>query len=124
MDKKLLKDALGWGFALWLIGYLLSIVLFFLVPANMIGWVIMPIGTATTLWVLFKKVNGHSFGYYAVLAAIWTLMAIILDYIFVVKALNPADGYYKPAVYIYYILTFALPFIAASVESKNRKHAE
>lgn len=119
MDKKLLKDALGWGVALWLIGYLLSVILFFFVPANMIGWVIMPIGTAAALWVLFKKMNGYSFGYYAIFAAVWTLTAIFLDYIFIVKALNPADGYYKPSVYIYYVLTFALPLLMALQKNKN-----
>lgn len=55
MDKQLLKDALGWGFVLWLIGYALGFVVFFIVPPSVIGWVIMPIGIIITLWVLLKK---------------------------------------------------------------------
>ncbi len=109
MNKQLLKDALGWGFILWLIGYALGMVLFAMVPPSLIGWVIMPIGIIITLWVLLKKVKGNSFRYYVTLAVIWTAIAMICDYLFIVKALKPADGYYKLDVYLYYVLTFVLP---------------
>ena len=112
MTKQFSKDALGWGFVLWLIGYGLGIMLFAVVPLNMIGWIITPIGTALTLWVLFKKVKGESFQYYLLLAITWTLIAIIFDYLFLVKVFKPADGYYKLDVYLYYVLTFILPLIA------------
>jgi uncharacterized membrane protein len=111
MTKKFLKDSLGWGFVLWLIGYVLGIVFFAIVPPSMIGWVITPIGLIITLWVLFKKVEGDSFKYYAMLAVVWTLIAVVFDYIFIVKAFKPADGYYKPDVYIYYALTLLIPLI-------------
>jgi hypothetical protein len=65
MNKQLLKDALGWGIALWFIGYVLGIVLFFLIPVSMIGWVIMPIGVVITFWVLIKKVMADSYQYYS-----------------------------------------------------------
>jgi hypothetical protein len=112
MNKQLLKDSLGWGFILWLIGYILGFVFFFTVPSNLIGWVIMPIGIIITLWVLFKKIKSTSFKYYVKLAFIWTLIAIIFDYFFMVKALKPTNGYYKLDVYLYYILTFILPLFA------------
>lgn len=111
MNRQLLKDALGWGFILWLIGYALGMVLFSIAPPSMIGWIIMPIGTVITLWVLFKKAKGGSPKYYLILALTWTLIAIVFDYFFLVKAFNPADGYYKPDVYLYYALTFILPLI-------------
>lgn len=111
MNKQLLKDAFGWGLLLWLIGYALGIMLFALVPLSLIGWIIMPIGTVITLWVLLKKVKADSFGYYALLAVVWVLIAIVFDYFFLVKAFKPADGYYKPDVYLYYALTFGLPLI-------------
>ena len=111
MDKQFLKDALGWGFILWLIGYGLGIMLFAFVPPSMIGWIIMPIGAIITLWILFKKIKADSFGYYARLAAVWVLIAVVFDYLFIVKAFKPADGYYKLDVYVYYALTFALPLI-------------
>jgi hypothetical protein len=109
--KKFYIDAFGWGFVLWFIGYLLGMILFFVVPPNLIGWIILPIGIIITLWVLFKKIKGDSFNYYLHLAIAWTLIAIVFDYLFIVKALN-ADGYYKLDVYVYYALTFILPLVA------------
>jgi hypothetical protein len=128
MNKQFIKDGVGWGIGLWLIGYVLGIVLFAVVSPNIIGWVIMPIGLIITLWVLFKKVHpakfmpqqnatesqfggvkGATFRYFLSLAVVWTLIAIDFDYFFLVKVFNPADGYYKLDVYIYYVLTFLLP---------------
>ena len=111
MKKQFYKDTFLWGFVLWLIGYLFGMVLFFVVPQNMIGWVILPIGTTITLWVLFKKIKSDSFFYYLYLAIVWTLIAILFDYLFIVKSLN-ADGYYKLDVYMYYALAFILPLTA------------
>lgn len=118
MNKTFLKDTLGWGFILWFIGYVLGIVLFKAVPPNILGWIIMPIGIIITLWVLFKKVKGNSFRYYALLAVIWTLIAIIFDYFFIVKIFKPTDGYYKLDVYLYYALTFLLPLIVRWYKNK------
>lgn len=111
MTKNFLKDSLGWGFALWLIGYILGIILFSIVPASLIGWVILPIGIILTLWVLLRKVRGDSFRYYVWLAIVWTLIAVIFDYLFIVKAFNPTDGYYKLDVYLYYALTLIIPVL-------------
>ena len=112
IDRQFIKDALGWGFILWLIGYALGILLFTIVPLYMIGWIIMPIGMFITIWVLLKKVKGTAMMYYVMLAIIWTLIAIVFDYFFLVKAFNPSDGYYKLDVSLYYALTFILPLIA------------
>lgn len=112
MDKQLLWDSLGWGFVLWLIGYVLGFILFFVVSPALLGWVIMPIGVVITLWVLLKKVRAETLRHYLVLAGTWTAIAVVFDYLFIVKALKPADGYYKPDVYVYYALTFLLPLIA------------
>lgn len=109
MTKQFFKDAFAWGFVLWLIGYLLGIMLFAFVPHSMIGWIIMPIGIAITLWVLLRKIKSESFQHYLLLAISWTLIAIIFDYFFLVKVFKPADGYYKLDVYLYYALTFLLP---------------
>jgi uncharacterized membrane protein len=111
MNKQLLKNTLGWGFILWLIGYVLGIVLFALVPQSLLGWIIMPIGTAITLWVLLKKIKNETFRHYVLIAIAWMLIAIVFDYFFLVKAFKPADGYYKADVYFYYALTFILPLI-------------
>ncbi len=121
MSKQFYKDALGWGFVLWLFGYVLGIVLFVSVPPSIIGWIITPIGIIVTLWVLFKKVRSEAFQYYFILAISWTLIAVVFDYFFLVKVFNPADGYYKLDVYLYYILTFVLPLIVGWRKMANKK---
>jgi len=109
MNKQLIKDAFGWGFILWLIGYVLGIILFMFIPTAILGWVIMPIGIIITLLVLLKKVRGDTFRYYVLLAIIWTCIAVIFDYLLIVKVFAPTDGYYKLDVYLYYLFTLVLP---------------
>lgn len=111
MNKHLLIKTFGWGFVLWLIGYLLGIALFMFVPPALLGWVLMPIGSAITIWVLWRKIALPSLQSDLVLAVIWTLIAISCDYLFLVLVFKPADGYYKLDVLIYYLLTFALPVV-------------
>jgi hypothetical protein len=121
MSKQFIQDAFGWGFILWLIGYVLGIVLFMVVPISMIGWIITPIGIIITLWVLFKKIQTDSLRYYAGLAIIWTLIAIVCDYFLLVKIFKPADGYYKLDVYLYYVLTLALPLLVGWYKARNHQ---
>lgn len=122
MTKQFYKDALGWGLGLWLIGYVLGFILFAVVSAQLIGWIIMPIGIVITLWVLLKKIKADSFQYYVWLAVVWTLIAVIFDYFFLVKLLNPADGYYKLDVYLYYALTFVLPLVVGWRKTSGKTH--
>jgi len=112
MNNQFLKDSLGWGLVLWLIGYALGIMLFAFVPVGLIGWVITPIGMAFTIWVAFKKVKGDTLRYFFLLALVWLFIAVLGDYLFIVKAFKPTDGYYKLDIYIYYALTIAIPLIA------------
>ena len=55
MNKQLLKDAVGWGFVLWPIGYALSVMLVALVAAYLICWIIMPFGAAIVLWIAIAR---------------------------------------------------------------------
>ena len=119
MTKQFLKDTLGWGIILWLVGYILGFIFFTFLSANTIGWAIMPIGIIITLWVLCKRIKNQSFTYYVFIALIWTLIAIVFDYTFLVQILKPADGYYKLDVYLYYIVTFALPLIVGLSKTKH-----
>ena len=121
MTKQLLRDAFGWGFVLWLIGFALGMILFSIVPAWAIGWIILPIGVVITVWVLFKKIGGDTFQYYLILAVVWTLIAVLFDYFFLVKAFKPADGYYKLDVYLYYALTFILPLAVGLRKTASQK---
>lgn len=120
MINSFIRSAIVWGIVLWLIGYILGFVLFPLVPTRMLGWVIMPIGIVVTIWVLATKIKQGSFGQYLRLASIWALIAMVFDYFFLVKLLKPTDGYYKPDVYVYYVLTFALPLVSWWIRSGRR----
>lgn len=119
MSRKTLIDLFGWGFLLWLIGYGLGIILFMLISPSLIGWIITPIGIFITLWVLFKKIKRDSLNYYLLISIAWTAIAIICDYLFLVKAFSPVDGYYKLDVYLYYFLTFVLPLAVGFLKTRN-----
>ena len=121
MTKQFIKDTFLLGFLLWIIGYLLGIMLFSIVPHALIGWMIMPLGISLTTWILVKKVNADYFQYYLSLAIVWTLIAIILDYFLLVNLFKPHDGYYKTDVYIYYALTFILPILVGWKKSYKVK---
>lgn len=120
MTKDAIKEMLGWGVLLWLVGYLLGIVLFMVVPQSMIGWIIMPIGILLTFWILLKKVKSNTFNDYLLLAIVWTLIAIVFDFLFLVKLFQPADGYYKLDVYLYYTVTFCLPLLVGWSKSLKK----
>ncbi|KKQ10310.1 MAG: hypothetical protein US20_C0001G0024 [Candidatus Pacebacteria bacterium GW2011_GWF1_36_5] len=104
-----IKNMLTWGFILWLGGYLASIILFFIVPKEYIGWVLSPLASVFTIWVLMKKVKRPELMCYFGTGLIWTIMAILLDYLFIVTLLKTGNSYYKHDVYLYYFLTFVLP---------------
>ncbi len=110
---RLLLYAVGWGVGLWLIGYVLGILLFAVLPTALIGWVIMPIGVALTIAVLLR-VKREPLWFYATLSVVWMVLAVILDYTLIVKLFSPPDGYYKPDVYLYYALTFLLPLLVGA----------
>jgi hypothetical protein len=108
--KQILLSNVFWGFILWLFGYVLGIVFFAFAPKEQIGFYILPLGVVFTLWVLLKKTKREQFMCYFGLGVIWTIMAVLLDYLFIVKLFKSAD-YYKLDVYIYYALTFILPIL-------------
>ena len=109
MVKNIFFPIFAWGFALWLIGYILGIIFFMFIPQNFIGWAILPIGVIITYWVLAKKMKLYPLKEYLLISVVWTFLAIVLDYIFIIMLLKPTHGYYKLDVYIYYILLFLLP---------------
>ncbi len=115
-----LKNMLLWGFVLWLVGYIAGFVLFFVVPKDLIGWVITPFATLFTIWVLIKKVKRPELMCYFGTGLIWTVMAVILDYIFIVMMLKTGNSYYKLDVFLYYFLTFTLPIAVGYWKYKNK----
>lgn len=120
---KILLNTVLWGLALWLFGYILGIIFFAFVPKEQIGWYILPLGVIFVLWVLIKKIKREEFGCYFGLGLIWTIMAVSLDFIFIVKMLKSV-GYYKPDVYVYYALTFLLPLAVGWYKFKYIKNIQ
>ncbi|MDE2384296.1 MAG: hypothetical protein KGO53_06730 [Alphaproteobacteria bacterium] len=120
MTRRFLIDAFAWGFALWLFGYVLGMLLFAVVPVSLIGWVITPFALALTLWVAFRKLHPAGMGHYLGVAAAWLAIAVLGDYAFIVKLLNPADGYYKLDVYLYYALTALIPLAAGHLRAPQK----
>lgn len=52
------------------------------------------------------------------------MMAVVLDYIFLVKMFNVGASYYKPDVVLYYLMTLLLPIVVGywkySHKTKNQ----
>lgn len=108
-----------WGITLWLFGYILSFIFFAFIPKHLLGWAIMPFGIVAILWVLIRKIARKVFTCYIGLAIFWTIIAVIFDYLFIVKLLSSPD-YYKFDVYLYYLLTFLLPIVVGWIKFHNK----
>jgi hypothetical protein len=114
-----LRDCMAWGLGLWLFGFVLGIVYFFFMPAEMIGWFITPVGLVFMGFVLWKWVHVGTLTDGVMIGMSWAVIAIVLDYIFIVRLLHPIDGYYKLDVYLYYASTLLAPVIAASLNGNK-----
>ena len=108
----MLLDAVLLGFLVWLAGYLAGIALYFVFAPDVLGWVLFVILTPVIIilcyWRFGKRREGIS--YYVLVAAAWLIIAVVCDYLFLVRLLNPAV-YYKLDVYVYYASTFLIPFL-------------
>lgn len=104
-----IKDTVGIGILLWLIGYLVSIGLFFTPLAENMGWIITAIFTPVTIaitWGWFRA-RDLPLPYYALVGAVWMVIAVVFDYLFIVQLFQAA--YYETDVFVYYALTFLIP---------------
>jgi predicted branched-subunit amino acid permease len=112
MTKTILVDAPLLGIFVWLIGYLGGIVLYFFLSPEILGWVLFAIFTPIVILLCYKRFGKRekSISYYASVAAVWLIVALVFDYLFLVKLLNP-PVYYKLDVYVYYASTFLIPFL-------------
>jgi len=107
--KQWIKDTSGLGIALWLIGYLASLVLFFTPYVATMGWILTVIFTPVTIaitWWWFRK-RHLPVQYYAGVGFAWVLIAVVFDYLFIVLLFQAT--YYEPDVFLYYTLTFLIP---------------
>ncbi|MDE1804433.1 MAG: hypothetical protein KGH59_01465 [Candidatus Micrarchaeota archaeon] len=120
--KTTIIDALGMGIGIWLIGYIGSILLFSFIPANLLGWILFTVLTPLTLLIAYLRFRNRSgrMRYYLLVAAVWVCVAVVFDYLFIVKLFNSID-YYKPDVFVYYITTFIIPLAIGHRFGRSRK---
>jgi hypothetical protein len=74
------------------------------------GWILLVIFTPVTIavtWWWFRQREGMSLQYYAKVGIAWVLIAVVLDYLFIVQLFKAA--YYGPDVFVYYAMTFLIP---------------
>jgi hypothetical protein len=107
-----ITDTFGLGLLLWFIGYIASIILFFFVPAGMIGWILFVLFTPLLIAVTFARFRKRSLPlqYYVIVAVTWTGIAIVADFFFIVLLFNPKN-YYHASVLVYYLEMLLVPFI-------------
>jgi len=108
--KQWIKDTAGLGTALWLIGYLASLVLFTSPFAGIMGWILLVIFTPVTIaivWWWFRQRERLPLQYYAGVGIAWVLIAIVLDYLFIVLMFQAT--YYEVDVFVYYTMTLLIP---------------
>jgi hypothetical protein len=120
ITKDMLVDTLGLGFALWLAGYLASFVLYFALPKSILGWVLFAFFTPVTILVAYFRFRkrGLPLVHFFKVAAAWTVIAIVFDYLFIFLLLNAHD-YYALDVLLYYATTFAIPVTIGMTYSKK-----
>lgn len=122
--KQLIKDTAGLGTALWLIGYLASLVLFFTPYASAMGWILLAVFTPVTVVIVlwwFRKRERLPLQYYAGVGVAWMLIAIVLDYLFIVLLFHA--NYYGTDVFVYYAVTFIIPVGVGMYLNRSRNEA-
>jgi hypothetical protein len=108
--KQWIKDTAGLGAGLWLVGYLVSLELFFSPFAGIMGWILAAVFTPVTIaitWWWFRRREHLPLRYFAGVGVAWMLIAVVLDYLFIVSLFQAT--YYGPDVLLYYVLTFLIP---------------
>jgi hypothetical protein len=109
--EQLLRDTLGMGVLLWLAGYLVSMAVYFS-PLSYAIWgrVVLVLYIPAAAWVAWRYFTGREdpLLYYAGVGIAWSLIAVMLDYPFIVLRFG-ASEYYTPDVYLYYTVMFLVP---------------
>jgi hypothetical protein len=126
MEKGFIKsrmiDIFVFGIFIWLMGYIASIILFPFVPDNILGWILCIIFTPITIIIAYLRFRNRKLKLfcYFMTGVFWAIIAMILDYFFIVRLFNSVT-YYKPDVFVYYIVTFLIPLIIGLYNINKRK---
>jgi hypothetical protein len=109
--QQILKDTAGPGILFWLAGYVVGIVLFFTPFKESMGWIMLVTFTPFTIavtWWWFRQREHLSLQYYAGVGVVWALIAVVLDYLFIVMLFG-STAYYSLHIYLYYALMVFIP---------------
>ena len=109
--QQILKDTAGPGILFWLAGYVVGIVLFFTPFKESMGWIMLVAFTPFTIavtWWWFRQREHLSLQYYAGVGVVWALIAVVLDYLFIVMLFG-STAYYSLHIYLYYALMVFIP---------------
>jgi hypothetical protein len=126
MDNAFIKarmiDVFVFGILIWLIGYIVSLILFSFVPNSILGWILCIVFTPITFLIAQRRFKNRKLKFfcYFMTGVIWTVIAIVLDYLFIVKLFSAVD-YYKVDVFVYYAITFLIPVIIGLGKRNNVK---
>lgn len=123
-SKSGLSDALGMGSLLWLMGYVLSLVLFAIIPEKLMAQIILAIMTPVFFIIAFYKLRFKSehISYYVLIGIVWLSVAVVLDYLFIIRLFN-VKNYYDIEVIVYYLITVIIP-ILIGIRYRQKKHKE
>jgi hypothetical protein len=107
--QAIVKDTAGIGILLWLIGYLAALLLFVSSLAAVMGWILIAVFTPVSIVIVWRWFAGRDLplAYYAGAGIVWTAIAIVCDYLFIVVLFSAT--YYGPDVFVYYAITFLVP---------------
>ncbi len=113
-------DTLGWGFMLWVLGFALGMMLFPFVPVERLGWFISPVMFVVTVWVAIKRLrgSGEKPNYFILVGMSWLLIAVLFDYLFLVKAFV-VQNYYDADIFVYYGLSLLIPIVMGVTGKRN-----
>ena len=122
-NRTKITDIVGLGSLLWFIGWCSSLVLFFFVPTDILGWILFVIFTPVTIAItaLWFRKRGLAMAYYLAVAIVWTVIAVLFDYLFIVTLFN-VSGYYHPSVIVYYAETFLIPLCIGLVYRRKTEN--
>jgi len=118
--KRKLTDTLGLGFGLWLLGFALGMMLFPFVAVAVMGRYIIAVMLPVTLYAAYKRFAGlkETTGYYLLVGISWLLIAVVFDYVFLVKAFQ-APNFYDTDIMVAYALSFLVP-VAVGMKYGNK----
>lgn len=119
-----LVDTLAGGFGLWILGFALGMMLFPFVPVARLGWFIVPVMAIVTVYVAYQRLrhSDETIGYFVLVGITWLAIAVVLDYLLIVKAFA-AENYYDADIFIYYALSLLIPIVVGVRHGKSQPKA-